>query len=411
MDKDLLAQERKELVEDMARLAATDHPQAAELHDQYKRRVEVIDLKTGATKPSLGVTAFPQPRTPYEGVFDSAKEAYDFVMFMAAAVGSEKAKSYCVANHIPVSKAQAGNVGASGGVIVPDSWLSTIISLKEQYGVFRRIANIIPMGRETLHWPRRTGGLTAYFIGEGTTPTESTATWDDVLLVAKKMACLIRVSNELLEDAVVDVADLIAREIALAMATKEDDCVLNGDGTSTYGNIVGLLDSTKLGTSTAPVFTATGHTTLDAITLKDILNFMGVLPQYALDGAVFICNQQFATSVFLQLQANGGGNTLSSIAYGNNGAPTPTKFLGFPVIVSQKMPSLSSPSGKYGCLFGNFNKSVAFGERRGLVMRKSAERYFDSDTLGILATQRIAINVHDVGTTSVPGPIVALKVG
>jgi HK97 family phage major capsid protein len=406
-------QERKELVDDMVRLAGSDHPQAATLYEQYKRRVEVLDLKTGLTeKTSLGVTVPPQVRRDYGlKAFETVEEAYGFGMFMAAVAGHEKGKAYCAANGIPLTKAQAENVGASGGFLVPDSWLSTLIALMEQYGVFRRIANIIPMTRDTLHWPRRTGGLNAYFIGEGTAPTESTATWDDVLLIAKKLGILIRVSNELLEDAVVDVGDLIMREIALAMATKEDDLILNGDGTQSSGGITGLLDSTKLGTTTGSVFTATGHTTLDAITLKDILNFMGILPQYALDGAVFICNQQFATSVFGQLMANGGGNTLSTIAYGNNGAPTPKRFLGVPIYVSQKMTSLSSPSGKFGCLYGNINKAVAFGERRGLTVKRSTERYMDLDQLGILATQRIAVTVHDTGSTSVPGPVVALKVG
>jgi HK97 family phage major capsid protein len=401
MDKNQLIQERKELVDDMVRLAGSDHPHAATLHAQYKKRVEVIDVKTGASGTSLGVRAYPQPRRDYNlKAFDDAEDAYRFGMFMAAAMGNEKAKSFCTTNGIPVAKAQAEGVGASGGFLVPDAWLSTLISLMEQFGVFRRNANIIPMSRDSLHWPRRIGGLNAYFIGEGAAPTESTATWDDVTLTAQKMACLIRVSNELLEDAVVDVGDLIMREIALAMATKEDDCILNGDGTNTFGKITGFLDSTKLGASTAAasVFTATGHATLDAVTLKDLTNFIGYLPQYALDGAVFICNQQFATSVFGQLMASGSGNTLSTLAYGSNGQATPKRFLGFPIIVSQKMPSLSSPSGKFGCLFGNINLSLAFGERRGLTVKRSTERFMDTDQLGILATQRVAITVHGIGS-------------
>jgi hypothetical protein len=32
--------------------------------------------------------------------------------------------------------------------------------------VFRQECQVIPMGSDTLNWPRRTGGLTAYFTGE-----------------------------------------------------------------------------------------------------------------------------------------------------------------------------------------------------------------------------------------------------
>jgi hypothetical protein len=46
------------------------------------------------------------------------------------------------------------------------------------------------MGRDTLNWPRRTGGVTAYFVAETRAPTESQAAWDNVNLTAKKLAAL-----------------------------------------------------------------------------------------------------------------------------------------------------------------------------------------------------------------------------
>jgi hypothetical protein len=39
------------------------------------------------------------------------------------------------------------------------------------------------------------------------------------------------------------------------------------------------------------------------------------------------------------------------------------------------------------------------------------ERYFDTDQIGLMGTERFDINVHDVGTTSVIGPMTALKMG
>ena len=86
------------------------------------------------------------------------------------------------------------------------------------------------MNTDVLNMPRRTGGVSAFFVGEGAPITESTATFDDVILVAKKMAALVRISNELAEDAIISVADWVAGEIAYAFARKEDDCGFLGDG-------------------------------------------------------------------------------------------------------------------------------------------------------------------------------------
>jgi HK97 family phage major capsid protein len=51
---------------------------------------------------------------------------------------------------------------------------------------------------------------------------------------------LTTVSNELNEDAFVNLADDVAGEIAYAFAKKEDECGFVGDGTSTYGGIEGV---------------------------------------------------------------------------------------------------------------------------------------------------------------------------
>jgi len=56
--------------------------------------------------------------------------------------------------------------------------------------------------------------------------------------------------------------------------------------------------------------------------------------------------------------------------------------------------------------FGDLRLASAMGERRQMTIRRSAERYFDSDQLGILSTERIDIVNHDMGSATVPGPLV-----
>jgi HK97 family phage major capsid protein len=84
---------------------------------------------------------------------------------------------------------------------------------------------------------------------------------DGVQLTAKKLAALVTLSSELDEDAIVEMVDYVANEIAWAMASKEDDCAFNGDGTSTYGGMKGVTQLALDGNhAKAKVTAATGTT-------------------------------------------------------------------------------------------------------------------------------------------------------
>jgi HK97 family phage major capsid protein len=251
---------------------------------------------------------------------------------------------------------------------------------------------------------RRTGGLTAYFVDDGIAPTESAAPFDDVTLVAKKMAALVRISTELSEDALISVGDWIVGEIAYSFASKEDDCLFSGDGTSTYGGIVGLKNAFV--TNTAGVSTASGHTTFDTLTVTDLAMTMGLLPQYALPGAKWFCSQSFFQTVFQRLGAAGGGNVPATLAAG-----MPYQYLGKPIVISQKLSNQGTVTGTIVAYYGDMSKAVLMGDRRQVTVKRSTERFFDQDQIGVMGTERIDIVAHDVGTTTVTGPLVALKMG
>jgi HK97 family phage major capsid protein len=334
------------------------------------------------------------------------EQAYRAGRFLAATVlGHEPSAEWCQQRGIAVTKAQTEGVSSQGAVLVPDEWTATIINLKEQFGVAAKYCDKVQMTRDSLHLPRRTGGLTAFFVNEGTAPTESSATFDDVQLQAKKAMCLVRVSTELAEDSLISIADYLTQEIAYAFASKEDDCLFSGDGTSTYGGITGLKNAFV--TNTAGVSTATGHTTFDALTTTDLAMWRGLLPQFALPNAKFYCSQSFYAAVFRRLGAAGGGNTLTTLM---NGAAY--SYLGNEVVISQKLPKQTdSVTGTIVAYYGDMTKAVTFGDRRTISIKRSDERYFDTDQIGIQGTERFDIVAHDTGTSSVTGPLVALKMG
>lgn len=304
----------------------------------------------------------------------------------------------------------AGNSGAH--VFVPEEFGTDLIRLRELYGVARRLLRMRTMTSDTRTDPRRTGGLTAYFVGESAAGTESDASYDNVRLTAKKLMAITRMSNELSEDAVINFGDELAGEISYAFSNKEDECAFNGDGTSTYGGIKGIRTALdELTAGTAPGLIEGAGNAWSELTLANFEAVVGALPQYAdVPGQVaWVCHKTFAWNVLKKLALAAGGNTKDDIE-GSQGMT----FLGYPVVISQVFPSTESNS-QIPVVFGNFMQGASFGDRRQETISFSdqatvgGQSLWERDQIAVKGTQRFDINVHDYGTNSVAGPIVGLE--
>ena len=398
--------------------------QIATLQTEVKQLEEIEAMKSAASTYSHSATpstkadaVIPAPAIEFSRVAKvknfkgtvagkSADErAYRFgKWFKGVVVGDQASKQWCDQNGIQ-TKALSEGTNYLGGYLVPPEFSTDIIDLRETYGVARQVARVVPMSSDTLPIPRRTGGLTAYFVGEASTITDSNKTWDQVNLVAKKLAALTLWSSELNEDAMISIGDDLAGEIAYAFSQKEDECYFNGDGTSTYGGITGVrsklrnVDSTIANIKGLQVATGNAYS---EIVLGDFHGVMGRLPLYARNGAVWIMSATFFDTVPHKLQVAAGGNTVVDIA--NGGVQ---RFLGYPVVLSQVMPTNEANS-QICALLGNFRLGSTFGDRRLLSLALSSEYKFAEDQLAIRGTESFDINVHDVGSTSTAGPIVGL---
>lgn len=390
-------------------------------------------LPPGVTVPAIPASALrhrvknfkADPSTGRSG----QEQAYRFGMWLLAGpLKNQFAANWCKQHGIPLLRAQENadgslnfaqteGINTAGGFLVPTEFDSTIIDLREQYGIFRQFAKNVPMASDTKYMPRRTGGLTAYGVGENVAITESSKAWDRVTLVAKKIACLARMSSEVNEDSVVNLGDDLAQEIAYAFALFEDDCGFNGDGTSTYLGITGVcpalkgLSATIANIAGLVVATGTGYaTSYGSVTLADLNGVKAKLPQYAHTPQTgWYCSQNFFSGTMERLALAAGGITEAMIVAGMS----QQRFMGYPVHIAQKMPFNPAVS-QVVCLFGDLSLAAMFGDRRSTTIAMSEHESFASDELTIRGTERIDINVHDVGNASatasarVPGPVVAL---
>lgn len=339
--------------------------------------------------------------------FKRELDAYKSGQWIRANIlGDRNAARWCRDHGMDIqARAHSESINTTGGALVPNEFMQTVIDLRDEYGVFRQHARVVPMGRDTMTIPRRAGGLTAYWSTENTAITESTTSWNSVELVAKKLGTYSLLSSELAEDAIIDLAEWLAQESAYAFATKEDQTGFTGDGTSTYNGILGVTKKIEANSSNVGwVDAATGHDNFAEIDASDVTSVMGKLPTYARRNAKFFCSQVCYAMVFERLALSAGGNTIQSVS----GQFQPS-FMGFPIIITPVLATTTSTiNDSHFFLFGDLSLAATMGERRNFTFAQSNDYKFAEDQIAVKATERIDINVHDVGDTSVAGPIVAL---
>jgi HK97 family phage major capsid protein len=403
-----------------------DMAEANRLHASAKSLSERIDMlkEFGNVPAPVAAEAAPKHepwksgsvvRNPFPGPKAEADyKAYAFGQWVRGTVlGNASAAKWC--NEHGVKSQTEGDNGA-GGYTVPEIVSSSLIWLRNEYGIARRYSRIYPMTSDILNVPNASTSTTTYYPGEATAITASDITFTQVALTAKKLAILTIVSKELNEDTVIDFGATLAQDFAYGLALAEDAAAFQGDGTSTYGSITGIMPRIKAlsGTFTSiasmvvgPVGTAAA---LSSFTLANFQNMVAKLQPYATQPRWYMHKNVFYNGVADKLIAL-SGNSIMDIqnAYG----PEPTLF-GIPISFVQNMPSAPAASRTIAVL-GDLSKGVAFGDRRGVSVEVSDQVKFIEDALTFKATERYAFNAFDVGNVTatagdqVPGSLIVLQ--
>lgn len=129
-------------------------------------------------------------------------------------------------------KALGEATGPAGGYLVPEEQIREVKDrITAQSAVRRAGATVYPMATDTLNIPKVSGGATAYWLGENTQITASDPTFAQAQLVAKVLAAMVKVSNQLLADSSGAAEAAIRRDVAKTIALAEDLAFIQGSGT------------------------------------------------------------------------------------------------------------------------------------------------------------------------------------
>jgi len=358
--------------------------------------------------PSHRGTLHPVLLRQFDGNRQAAEDGlYGAGQWLRARLGGNKmAARWCMERGLMQRDASEG-VDTEGGYLVPAVLSNSVIDFTTEFGVARQECRVIPMSAASTNVPVRKTGVTAYFVGEGEETTKSAATWGSVGLVPKKLAVLSVMSSEVDEDAVIDLAGWIAMECGRSFAEKEDDCWLNGDGTSTYGGMSGIRSLIVDGSHNASKIAATsGDDTFAEIIAGDLDRVVAALPQPALKNAKWYVSQAGYAMIFHRLIQAAGGLTLADMVNG----PIKQGYLGFPIVITEKMPT--DPSATYNgtvmMLFGDMRQASLLGSRREIRIKVDSSRYLEFDQIAILATERFHLVNHQMGDNSAAGAVIGL---
>lgn len=329
------------------------------------------------------------------------------------------AKSFnYITNRMALDHTSSNQTGVS--YLIPEEFGTDLIYNVEQYGVARKLFRNIPMASGTKTEPIVNSLTSATFVSEATNSSSTAKTniaVGQVKLVAKEVMALSVISNPADADSAISIGDLLIQDFARAFANLEDSCAFLGDGTSTYGGIIGLVTKIRSfdnnGTDSIGVVAGAGNLWSE-LTLTNFNTMIGRLPQYADNqNTVWLCHKTFWATVLQPLILAAGGSTGMERVTGVGGG-VQKQFLGYPVEISQVMPSTEANS-QIPIMLGDFSMAAMFGDRQMLSTQFSSEatigslNLFEANAIAMRAIERIDIVVHSPGNASDAGAYVALE--
>ena len=128
-----------------------------------------------------------------------------------------KAAGYEVLNALQVG------TDSEGGYLVPDEFERTLVEALQEENIFRTMAKIIQTASGDRKIPVVASKGTASWVDEEGAIPESDDAFGQVSIGAYKLATMIKVSEELLNDSVFNLESYIAREFARRIGAKEEE--------------------------------------------------------------------------------------------------------------------------------------------------------------------------------------------
>jgi len=258
---------------------------------------------------------------------------------------------------------------SEGGYLVPDEYEKTLIAALEDVNIMRGLATIINTASGDKQIPVvATKGTASWVAEEGTIP-ESDDSFGLITLGAHKVATMIKVSEELLNDNVFNLEGYISKEFARRIGAAEEAAFINGNGTAKPSGVIGSGETGVTAASST------------AITFDELIDLYYSLREPYRKNAAWMLND--ATIKAIRKLKDGNGQYLWQPAVQ---AGQPDTILNKPVKTSSSVPTIEA--GAKAIAFGDF-KYYWIADRQGRSFQRLNELYAVNGQVGFRATQRV----------------------
>lgn len=256
---------------------------------------------------------------------------------------------------------------SEGGYITPEEFETNLIQAMEPLSVMRQISSVITTAADRNIPIESTRGA-ATWTAEEAAYTESDPAFNRVVLGAHKLGRIVKVSEELLQDAFFDVESYLVGNFARSFAEAEETAFVTGNGT---GKPTGVTTQASAGV------TAAGAAAITADELIDL--YHSLKPQYRMSASWLF---QDATAKLIRKLKDGDSQYLWQPGLQ---AGEPDRLLGRPLYVSDGMPAATT--GLVSVLFGDFS-FYQIADRSGMSMQRLNELYAANGQIGFKGFKR-----------------------
>ena len=305
------------------------------------------------------------------------------IMFLKALSGGDVQTCKVISNEARVKANLSEGTTTAGGFLVPEEFSAEILRLMPSYGVVRQNARLIPMQRDLLNIPvAGSQDVTTSWVNEAAQITSTDPTFRNCVLTINKLASIPKVTNELLQDANVDVIAYLSMIIAEAFANAEDSQGFNGVGSP----FVGLVNGT--GMPTYPHATGTGF---ECLSYPDLVGMTTALYPGATQNAKFYFHRTMIGRI-RGLITTAGAPILGATA---------NEVAGYPLVSTEVLPGLANAGFRTDAItyavFGDLRQALALGSRGGIEMKLSdqgtvgSDNLFEKDMVALRMIERVAL--------------------
>lgn len=133
-----------------------------------------------------------------------------------------------------LKKAMDTTTSGSGSQWIPTGFSNQLTDMLNLERMLVGAIPKLPMSQNPFTIPTKPSRSTAYKGVQNTAPTASNPGTGNATFTASKMITYVPISYEINEDAMIDMLPIVKQDLVESLAYSEEDCVLNGDTTSTH---------------------------------------------------------------------------------------------------------------------------------------------------------------------------------